>query len=436
MQPFDRFLYQALIDGVSDTLEHNLDRSRSFSHVISTEPQQMFVAAHECWETFQEKLRQICSDGTHVLKADISNYFERIPQHHVIDLMRAAGCPGGIVNLLEEMLLAFRQRDSFGIVQGLYPSDVLGNFFLSDFDAFCELQTIPSARYVDDIYLAFGSEVAARRGLIALIERLRRDGLHLNEYKSAIWLSEQVIREETAVDRLFDEVRDEISDESRTATVSPYAFEADWEVDDDDEEGDVDDELSARIPVERLFDQIGEHPRYANRIEKFCLPVLRTVASDVAIDHVLFNLPRKPHQARLYLSYLSGFVKDDAAVVDALERMLASDELVMDYQKMFLLGALMNASKLKKETINTALTWLRNGRELKEIRAMAAILASRHGSPTQKRAVKLEYENEPAEYVRGAILYASRFLTAVERRTCKKAWGAHNTINSLIARTI
>ena len=46
--------------------------------------------------------------------------------------MTAAGCAPEVVNLLEEMMLAFRD-DSFGIIQGVYPSDALGNFFYPDF---------------------------------------------------------------------------------------------------------------------------------------------------------------------------------------------------------------------------------------------------------------------------------------------------------------
>lgn len=436
LQPLDRFLYQALIDGVSDTLERNLDRERSFSHVISDDPQQMFVPAHECWRNFQEKVSQICGQGTHVLKADISNYFERIPQHHLINLMSAAGCPGEIVNLLEEMLLAFQERDSFGIVQGLYPSDVLGNFFLSDFDAFCELQKLPSARYVDDIYLSFESEAAATKGLINLIDRLRRNGLHLNENKSGIFPSDHVIREETAVDRLFEEVRENITDEIRTDAVSLYAFEADWEIDDEIDDDEIDEEVVVQAAVKSLFNQVDNHPKYADRIEKFCLPILRTAGSDIAVGHVLNNLLLKPHQTRLYFSYLSGFVRENPDVTSSLEEVFVSYELVSDYQEMFLLATLMRALRIKRQTINTAIQWLQNRRKIKETRAMAAIFASRHGNPTQKRAVKLEYENEPSDYVRSAILYASRFLPTAEKRTCKKAWGAHSTVNALIAQTI
>ncbi len=75
--------------------------------------------------------------------------------------MIATDCSPAVVRLLEEMLLAFRERNSFGIIQGVFPSDMLGNFFLSDFDAYCEIQNIPSARYAPA--LATRWKVDARR---------------------------------------------------------------------------------------------------------------------------------------------------------------------------------------------------------------------------------------------------------------------------------
>jgi len=445
LQPFDRFLYQALVDSVSRTLEKNIDRDRAFSHVVSHKAGELFSPTQSSWEGFQAKIAAICEEGAYVLKADIANYFERIPQHHLINLMSSSGCAGEIVNLLEEMLLAFQERDSFGIIQGVYPSDVLGNFFLSDFDAFCELHGIPSARYVDDIYMAFDTETDARVGLTDLIERLRKNGLHLNEHKSGIFEAQRVVRDETAIDRMFAEIRDNIADEIAHTSSSLYAFDADWEYDqdedDEEEEGEEEDEDEDEDVVEvaavrRLFREIDNRPKYADRIERFTLPLLRQGKSDVALEHVLSNLLCKPHQTRLYFSYLSGFVRDNPEVASALEAICGSPDLISDYQKMYILAALMKAPRIKRPTVTIVQHWLQNRQLPQEVRALAAIFAMRHGIATQKRAVKLEYENEPSAYVRGAILYASRYMTTAERRTCKKAWGAHSTLNALIAQTI
>jgi hypothetical protein len=436
LRPADRFMYQALVDNITEKLEDGLDRTRSFSHVPSVEEGQMFQPNHESWENFQASIADICDASQFILKADISNYFERLPQHHLVNLMAAAGCAPEVVSLLEEMMLAFRERNSFGIVQGVYPSDALGNFFLSDFDAYCDLTDVLSARYVDDIYMGFSSEAEARKGLASLIETLRKDGLHLNEYKSKIIPADEVIQEETAIDRLFDEIRNEIEDDEAYARVSPYGFEVEWEEEEiDDEDDENGDEELQNAAVERLMDNIGDYPRQEDQIEKFCLPILRSAQSDCAIEHVLENLKNKPHQTRLYFSYVSAFVRTEQDVVDALEELIA-DDTVSDYQRMFLLAALLRAETVKRATVNTALQWLQNRTVAKETRAMAAIFAAKHGAAQQKRTVRTSYEDEPSDYVRSAILYSSKHLTTVEKKTCKRAWGGHNPINALIAKTI
>ena len=87
-----------------------------------------YDAANQLWKT--------------ELHQEIANYFERIPQHHLVNLIIASGCPTEVARLLEEMLLAFQERDSLGIIQGLFPSDLFSNFYLSDVDAYCEIQGI------------------------------------------------------------------------------------------------------------------------------------------------------------------------------------------------------------------------------------------------------------------------------------------------------
>jgi len=437
LRPADRFMYQALVDNVMEQLEGGHDRSRSFSHVPSDEEGQMFEPNHKCWERFQARVAEICDGSKSILKADISNYFERLPQHHLVNLMSAAGCAPEVVSLLEEMMLAFRERNSFGIVQGVYPSDALGNFFLSDFDAYCELAEIPSARYVDDIYMGFPSEAAARKGLGSLIETLRKDGLHLNEYKSKIMAADEVIQEETAIDRLFDEIREEIQDDTTYERASPYGFEVEWEEDEEDEDdgADDDDVDLENAAVERLMKHIGDYPNQEDQIEKFCLPILRSAQSDIAVEYVLENLKEKQYQTRLYFSYISSFVLTNHDVVEYLEELVA-DDTVSDYQRIFLLAALLRARTVTRASVNTALQWLQNRTVARETRAMAAIFAAKHGVAQQKRTVRTSYEDEPSDYVRSAILFSSKYLTGVEKRTCKRAWGGHNAINTLIAQTI
>lgn len=286
---------------------------------------------------------------------------------------------------------------------------------------------------MDDIYLHFTTEVEAKKGLIELIERLRQNGLHLNEYKSGIRTTHEVIREETEIDELFQAAREEVRDELVEGITSGYGFTAEWELEEREEPEEEDIQLAA---TERLYSAIDDYPEQSDKIEKFCLPLLRAAGSDFAVGAVLGGLVVKPHLTRLHHAYLSRFVGENAQLVNSLESIVQSPELVTDFQKMYILGALFNGKDIKRSTVNVVLQWLENPRIAKEARAMAAVFSAKHGNPNQKRAVRLAYENEPSAYVRGAILYASRYLPPAEKKTCKKAWGGHNIVNSLIAQAM
>ncbi|MBL7174759.1 MAG: hypothetical protein ISS66_02930 [Desulfobacteraceae bacterium] len=450
LQPIDRLVYQALADLVAPILEEQMDRKRSFSHVLtsSTESDQMFEPESQSWDQMQARLQKIAAMGGWFVKADVANYFERIPQHHLINLMTATGCRTEITRLLEEMLLAFKQRDSSGIIQGVFPSDLFGNYYLTDLDAYCEVHDVPSVRYVDDLYLYFETRPEAARGLIRLVEQLRHDGLHLNEGKSGVSKADSVLKEETTLDDLFAEVREQLEAEKdeEEKLERGYGFPVDWDLsngediwennEEDEEMVDEDHDDLFGDAVIRLFESIEEYQDHTIKIERFCLPFLREMGSDIAVERTLNGIISRPYMSRTYLSYLSGFIGESTEIKDRLEGLMKGDALISDYQRMYILATLSMAPKVSREAVKITLQLLQDLSYAQETRAIAAILAAKHGAPVQRRAVRLAYEGETSPYVRAAILYASRHFTGAERRTCIKAWGGHSIVNALVAHAL
>jgi hypothetical protein len=431
LSPPDRLIYHALVDLNSSTIESQFDRTRSFSHVRSDDPSQLANPNHDSWGAFQGRLIEMCDAGGVFVKADVANYFERIPQHHLINLLSAAGCPAPSVRLLEEMLLAFQERNSFGIPQGIHPSDVIGNYYLTELDAFYSMQGIDSARYVDDLYLRFGSQAQAQEGLAQLADRLRRSGLHLNEHKSGVFSAEQILREETTIDDLFDAAREEAETElSGDAIHEYYGLASNWE---QPAAPEAEIELEA---VKRLFEERHNHPTSWEKIVRYCLPTLAAANSDYAIDMALDEILDRPHLSRAYLSYLRRFANTDARVASDLSDVLLSEAYTSDYQTMYVFGTLLTAPTVTAASVDFAVRSLMNRSRGREMRALAAIYACRHGTAAQKRMVRTSYEDEPSEYVRWAILHGSQYFTPAEKATCTRAWGGHNAISALIAATI
>lgn len=431
--PLDRLVYQALADEFAPILEQNLDRSRTFSQVLnSTEDDgQMFFPQSESWTNFKDRIAQLVGLGGYFVRADVANYFERLPQHHLVNLMRASNCPSELLGLLENMLSAFQERDSFGIIQGVFPSDLLGNYFLSEFDAYCEIQGVESARYVDDLYLRFDDKLLADQGMFELASRLRRDGLHLNERKSTVLSAQALHRDETELDRRFEEARQDIESEEKDFLMV-YGF-PDWGMDEDEEFDE--DEIEARAVV-RLYESIGEFPKKSDEIERFCLPSLKRAESDIAVQRCMDSLAARPHMTRTYLSYLSSFAARDPAIAERMLAMIGNKDFICDSQHLFMIAGVMGCRVASKNSVNVALRLLQDGSRAQETRAMAAIFAAKYGTPQQRREVRLRYENEPSNYVRSAILYSARYFTSTEKHTCIRAWGGHSVENTLIAHAL
>jgi hypothetical protein len=442
LNPIDRVIYHAVGEAVAPHIEKSLDRSRVFSHVWQppTEGEALFLPEGQCWSRLRQRITSLGRKGGCFLKIDISNYFERIPQHNLINLLRATGCDGPIVNFLEEMLLAFRERNSFGIVQGLFTSDLLGNFYLTGVDSDFDLESLPSARFVDDIYVHYKNKEAAARGLIRLIEALRREGLHVNESKSGIYPATTILEEENELEQLFSAAAKEVKEEASKMEFV-YGFAGEGRLEDDgtpSKTSDAEDENDAEIVVASVLNLLKSAGRFKAKVEKidrFCIPVLQAAKSDAAIDRALRGVIKRPHLARMYLSYLATFA-DKRLIRHKLEELILSDSLVFDYQLMYALAAALQCRRISKPVIDRALQILTKGSVAQECRAVAAILAAKLGSAQQRRHVRLAYEGETSSYVRAAILYASAYFTAAERSTCKKAWGGHSLTNSLIAASI
>jgi hypothetical protein len=94
LRPADRFIYQALIDVIAPIAETKIDRSRVFSHVLlDSDPEyRMFETSNVCWDRLQESIRRNCNDSrwTHAIRTDVANFFERLYQHVLINLLHSS----------------------------------------------------------------------------------------------------------------------------------------------------------------------------------------------------------------------------------------------------------------------------------------------------------------------------------------------------------
>ncbi len=438
--PQDRVLYQALGDQASSVVDRNLDRTRSFSHVLDTEnTDSMFLPTRNCWNNLQRALAMYSGSDKvlYVLKMDVANYFGSINQHTLVNILSDAGYGTSLTSRLEDILVRFTgDRSSRGILQGLYTSDLLGNFYMMPIDRFIAEWGVPSARYVDDVYVFVESYKEAHDLFQYLIAELRSYDLILNEAKTYILPKNLLVTEEPDLEKLFDEAIREISAQTKDEQFSDdYGFQMDWEDDegfDDDNDSDEDEDVPADVELratEILFDAIASYPGHEESIERFCIPIFQRVKSDYAINHVMIFFDDKPSMTQIYASYLASFI-ERREVMSFLSREL-DDSGYSDWQCIWILAALLQSFDVDAEAIRVAYTILVDANRHEGLRAVAAIFVGKFGDFARRRSLITVYPTV-SEYIKAAIYFSTMYWGAVGKRNARASWGAQGLLNRFI----
>jgi hypothetical protein len=429
--PNDRLFYQMLADQATVVIDKKTDYTRSFSHKIApgSNPS-MFLPTRTCWNALQKALKKGASkkSNRYVVKIDVSNFFGSINQHTLINFLVDSGYLKSFSSRLELILTEFAgDRSSRGILQGVYPSDLFGNFYMVPVDRFLEEYGVDSARYVDDLYVFVENVDAAGTLLKELIPFLRSYDLVLNESKCVIMPKGNLITEEPDLEELFNDAVNEISDQVDDDEFdADYGFQAEWNDDDSDESQQDDLELKA---TEILFNSIETYPGHEESIERFCLPIFAKADSDYAVNHVIDAFRKRPAMSQIYASYLAKFLSE--AQVRAFLNDTLDDGALADWQKMWTLAALFQVSPPDDKAVKSASKILKDTDRHEALRAVAAIYIGRYGDIDRRKALGTIYP-KVSPYVQAAIYYSSRYWKGAERSNAKANWGGLGPINVLI----
>ena len=433
--PRDRLLYQALGDQAAPIIDGKTAKDRSFSHQLAAaDSAAMFLPTRTCWSDLQKALAKHAKKKTvrYILKVDVANFFGSLNQHTLINVLNDAGYKPGLSSKLEIMLVRYTgDRSSRGILQGMYTSDLIGNFYMAPIDRFLADRSIPSARYVDDMYIFVESVDAADKLLRELIPSLRAYDLVLNEAKSVIMPKSSLITEEPDLEALFAdavaEMAAQVEDEDFDAD---YGFQSEWDADDETDEEAEDENADLELKATTiLFDSLSEYPGQEENIERFCLPLFSKAQSDYAIDHVIDAFKKRPSMSQIYASYLSRFL-DTNAVMSFLLGLL-SDTALVDWQKMWVLAALLRAPSADDASVKAALDIFRDANRHEALHADAAIYVGRYGDHARRTTLVSSYASV-SNFIQLAIYFSSRYWPAVERRNAKASWSGHGSLHNLV----
>ena len=431
--PKDRLVYQMLADQAAPFIETFTDRSRSFSHrLLQPSSADMFEPSRTCWNRMQQALNDLSkSQRQYVIKADVANCFASINQHILVNHLGSIGYPVTLKNALDALLvLNTGDRNSRGLLQGMFPSDLLGTFYLNPIDQRFRDLNYPSVRYVDDIYIFVPSLAAAEQITRDLTRILRDYDLSLNETKSKLLNSRSLIMEEPDLEKLFSDAVDELRDEDID---SDYGFQSEWDDEDDtDEDQRADIELGATIS---LFDSIDDFPAHVEKIERFYLPLFAAAESDHAVGHVISAFAQRPAMSQIYCSYLSPFL-EDKSVRDSLRCLLTNTEVYYDWQRMWILAALMTPATSEDDIVSAALRIYRDGQRHEALRAVAAIFVAKHGTFIRQKELFDAYGISGSPYLQTSVLYGARYFQKDMRKAGIKSWASQSSTHLLVAKAI
>ena len=434
--PTDRVLYQAMADQAASVIKKKSDRTRSFSHELADDNDPgMFLPTRQCWGKMQQALSRHSKAKSvqYIVKVDVANYFGSINQHTLINDLSESGFPSQLACRLEVMLTSYTQeRSSRGIVQGMYPSDLIGNYYLKPIDRFLKEFPVRSARYVDDIYLFVSSMDEAEKLLRELIPRLRGYDLVLNESKSAIMPKGSLMSEEPDLEQMFEDALKEVAEKINEEELDvDYGFQSEWEDDEWDEEPDntEDSDDIELIATKKLFDSIDQYPGNEENIERFCLPLFSISSSNHAVPHVLGAFKKRPSMSQIYASYLSDFL-GDAAVSALLADLLSHDDLV-DWQKMWIVAALLKTDEASDEAVLEANKLLSDANRHDALRAVCAVLIGKFGDYARRKALRHIYPTV-STYIQLAIYYSSRYWAAADKTNARATWGNSTPEHALL----
>ncbi len=426
--PWDRLLYQALADQAAPIIQAKTDSTRSFSHrLAAADSPSMFLPTRTCWNTLQAALTKAAQDEKirYVMKVDVANFFGSLNQHTLINVLSDSGYPKSLGTRLEAILRAYTgERSSRGILQGVYPSDLFGNYYLAPVDRFLKECNVASARYVDDIYIFIRRVEAADRLLRQLIPLLRSYDLVLNEAKCLVMPKGNLKTEEPDLEELFDAAVDEIADQINDDDFdADYGFQSEWNDEEPDEE-----ELELKA-TQMLFDSISNYPGQEENIERFCLPLFAKAGSDYAIDAVFDAFKKRPAMSQIYVSYLAKFL-DKQDVLQFLQGLLDDPSLV-DWQKIWILAAVSQVTKADDNAVKMAWGICKDANRHDALRAVAAVYVGRFGDHARRKSLIGLY-GSVSPYVQAAIYFSSRQWPPAERATAKASWGTHSPLNALL----
>ena len=134
----------------------------------------------------KEVSRKACLKKNKVMiECDLSNFYDRLNIHRIDSTLKAiAKLDKDIIDLINESLLFWANRDSYGLPVGSNASRILAETALIEIDNYLKANKVDFCRFVDDYRIFAPDAYTAHTQLAMLVQRLSKEGITLNAQKT------------------------------------------------------------------------------------------------------------------------------------------------------------------------------------------------------------------------------------------------------------
>lgn len=163
----------------------------------------------------KEVSRKACLKKNKVMiECDLSNFYDRLNIHRVDSTLKSIEkLDRDIIDLINESLLFWANRDSYGLPVGSNASRILAETALIEIDNYLKANKVDFCRFVDDYRIFAPDSYTAHTQLAMLVQRLSKEGITLNAQKTRfIDVSDWTIGKKKIQTKENEETREKLDD--------------------------------------------------------------------------------------------------------------------------------------------------------------------------------------------------------------------------------
>ena len=189
---YDEIVYLTLVLLIVETIEReriNRSDERIFSYrfCASKDKSGRIFDSKYHFTAFRKKIEKKTKMQKNkiLVECDIANYYDRINIHRIESTLSSfKGIDNDIVKLINDLLLYWANRDSYGLPVGSNASRILAEAALINVDNNLLRHKVDFCRFVDDYRIFAKDAQSAHEQLALLSESLNREGLFVNTSKT------------------------------------------------------------------------------------------------------------------------------------------------------------------------------------------------------------------------------------------------------------